>query len=149
MNISELTPRQGNVEVEGTITEVGETKTFRKFDKDLKVSDAILKDDSGTVKLTLWNDDAERFKAGDKIKVVNGYVNEFQGEMQLTAGKFGSLEKVGEGEAPTEGVSGDAGEPVSEETTPEAESSPSTEESESAPEEDKSEESIEPAEEVI
>ena len=28
------------------------------------------------------------------IKVVNGYVNEFQGEKQLTSGKFGSLEKV-------------------------------------------------------
>ena len=38
--------------------------------------------------------DEDNLKAGDKIKVTNGYVNEFQGEMQLTAGKFGKLEVV-------------------------------------------------------
>lgn len=96
--ISELTPRQGNVDVEGVITEVGEVRTFNKFGKPLVVANAILKDDSGTVKLTLWNDDASKYKAGDKIKIANGYVGEFQGEKQLTSGKFGKIEKVGEGE---------------------------------------------------
>ncbi|MDD5192135.1 MAG: OB-fold nucleic acid binding domain-containing protein [Candidatus Nanoarchaeia archaeon] len=96
--IKELTPRQGNVNVEGVITEVGEARTFNKFGRPLVVANAILKDDSGSVKLTLWNDDAGRYKAGDKIKVTNGYVGEFQGEKQLTSGKFGKIEKVGEGE---------------------------------------------------
>lgn len=96
--IKELTPRQGNVNVEGTITEVGETKSFNKFGRQLLVADAILKDDSGAVKLTLWNDDVSKYKAGDKIKIANGYVGEFQGEKQLTAGKFGKIEKIGEGE---------------------------------------------------
>lgn len=94
MKIKELNAGQGNVEVEGTIKEIGETRTFNKFGKDLSVANAILQDDSGSIKLTLWNDDVNRFKDGDKIKVVNGYVNEFQGEKQLTSGKFGSIEKV-------------------------------------------------------
>ena len=102
MTISELSAGQGNVNVEGTITEVGEVKIFNKFGKELKVSNAILKDDSGTIKLTLWNDEASKFKEGDKVKIENGYVNEFQGEPQLTAGKFGKMELVGEG-------AGDAG----------------------------------------
>ena len=96
--ISELTPRQGNVNVEGVITEVGEVRTFNKFGRPLVVANAILKDDSGSVKLTLWNDDASKYKVGDKIKIDNGYVGEFQGEKQLTSGKFGKIEKVGEGE---------------------------------------------------
>ena len=96
--ISELTPKQGNVDVEGVITEVGEARTFNKFGRPLSVANAILKDDSGSVKLTLWNDDANKYKAGDKIKIVNGYVGEFQGEKQLTSGKFGKIEKIGEGE---------------------------------------------------
>ena len=96
--IKELTPRQGNVNIEGTITEVGETKSFNKFGRQLIVADAILKDDSGAVKLTLWNDDVSKYRAGDKIKIANGYVGEFQGEKQLTAGKFGKIEKIGEGE---------------------------------------------------
>ena len=92
MKISELTVRQGNVDVEGTVKEIGEIKNFNKFGRELRVADAMLEDDSGTVKLSLWNDDVEKFKAGDKVKITNGYVNEFQGEKQLTAGKFGKME---------------------------------------------------------
>ncbi len=103
--ISELRSGQGNVEVEGVITELGDTRAFNKYGRELKVANAILKDDSGAVKLTLWNDDVMRFKEGDKIKIINGYVSEFQGEKQLTSGKFGRMEKVGsyDGENQTEG----------------------------------------------
>lgn len=98
MKISELRAGQGNVEIEGIITEIGDTRAFNKYGRELKVSNAILKDDSGAIKLTLWNDDVMRFKEGDKIKIINGYVSEFQGEKQLTSGKFGRMEKIGEGE---------------------------------------------------
>jgi replication factor A1 len=107
MKISELSIGQGNVEVEGTVKEIGEPKVFNKFGKDLSVANAMLQDDSGSIKLTLWNDDVSRFKDGDKLKVVNGYVNEFQGEKQLTSGKFGSLEKV-DGSASTESTADSA-----------------------------------------
>ncbi|MEK6873090.1 MAG: SOSS complex subunit B family protein [Nanoarchaeota archaeon] len=94
MKISELTIRQSNVDVDGVITEMGEIRTFDRFGRELKVANAVLKDDSGSIKLTLWNDDTN-LKEGDKVKVVNGYINEFQGEKQLTAGKFGKIEVVG------------------------------------------------------
>lgn len=100
--ISELFVRQGSVEVEGTIKEIGEVRSFDKFGRQLKVADAILEDDSGSIKLTLWNDDISRFKQGDNVKVVNGFVNEFQGEPQLTSGKFGRIEKAGEGSSEPE-----------------------------------------------
>jgi len=112
VKVSELEIRQGNADVEGTIKEVGEIKTFNKFGRELRVADAILEDDSGSVKLTLWNDDATKFQAGDKVKISNGYVNEFQGEKQLTAGKFGSIEKIGAGEE----VEATSEEPASEES---------------------------------
>ena len=94
MKISELNSGQGNVEVEGTIKEIGETRSFNKYGRELKVANAIFSDDSGSIKLTLWNDDVTRFKDGDKIKISNGYVSEFQGEKQLTSGKFGTMAKV-------------------------------------------------------
>ena len=96
--ISELKTGQGNVEIEATITEIGEIRNFNKYGRELRVADALIRDDSGTMKLTLWNNDATRFKEGDKIKVPNGYVREFQGEKQLTSGKFGTIEKIGESE---------------------------------------------------
>jgi len=46
MTISELNPGQGNVDVEGTIIEIGEPRTFNKFGRELKVANAILQDDS-------------------------------------------------------------------------------------------------------
>jgi replication factor A1 len=98
MKISELFVRQGGVEVEGTIKELNEPRIFNKFGKELKVADAILEDDSGAIKLTLWNEDIEKIKAGDKVRISKGYVNEYQGEKQLTSGKFGKIEKIGKDE---------------------------------------------------
>jgi replication factor A1 len=97
MTIKELKAGQGNVNVQGVITEVGEIRVFNKFGRELRVANAILKDDSGTIKLTLWNDEADKYKEGNEIKIENGYVNEFQGEPQLTAGKFGKIVLLGEG----------------------------------------------------
>ena len=131
MKISELNIGQGNVEVEGTIKELDEAKTFNKFGKDLSVANAMLQDDSGSIKLTLWNDDVTRFNDGDKLKVVNVYVNEFQGEKQLTSGKFGSLEKV-DGSAPAEPSESTESAPADEEAPAEE----PTEDSEATPEEE-------------
>lgn len=98
MNISDLKAGQGSVEVIAVIKSFEDEKSFNKYGRMLKLRNAILADDSGEVKLTLWNDDTGKYKEGDKIKITNGYVNEFQGEKQLTAGKFGKIEKVQEEE---------------------------------------------------
>ncbi|MDD5193698.1 MAG: OB-fold nucleic acid binding domain-containing protein [Candidatus Nanoarchaeia archaeon] len=112
--ISELTSKQGNVNVEGVIKELGEKRTFNKYGRQLIVVNAILDDGSGTIKLTLWNDDADRFREGDSIKITNGYVSEFQGEKQLTSGKFGKIEKVGESKNTSETKNNDEFEESSE-----------------------------------
>ena len=66
-----------------------------KFGKPGRVCNAKVKDDSGEITLTLWNDDIDRVKIGDKVHIINGYVSEWQGEPQLTTGRFGKLEVVG------------------------------------------------------
>jgi len=103
MNISELKTGQGSVEITGEVTEVGEVRTFNKFGKDGRVATAVLKDDSGQIKLSLWNEQIDTVKQGSKVTIKNGYVTEFQGEMQLTTGKFGTLE-VESGAEPAEEV---------------------------------------------
>ena len=95
MQIKDLKPKLGNVDIVIDVVDVGDAREFNKFGKPGKVATAIAKDETGDVKLTLWNDDIEKVKAGDKVHLVNGYVNEWQGEMQLTAGRMGKLEVVG------------------------------------------------------
>ena len=99
MKISDLKPRQNNVDIEGEVKSIEEPKEFQKFGRVGRVSNAILADDSGEIKLTLWNDDIDKVKVGSKVKITNGYINEFQGEKQLTSGRFGKLEIIEEDES--------------------------------------------------
>ncbi|MFC1686038.1 OB-fold nucleic acid binding domain-containing protein [Nanoarchaeota archaeon] len=101
MKISEIQGNQGKIDVEGDVVEISEPREFEKYGKTLRVATAILKDDSGTVKLTLWNEEIGKIKKGDRVAVKNGYARTFRDEVQLTAGKFGKMEVVGEAkEAP-------------------------------------------------
>jgi len=92
MKISELKTKQGNVDIEVEVKSIEEPRSFNKFGKELRVANALVADDSGEIKLTLWNDEIDKVSVGSKVKITNGFVNEFQGEKQLTAGKFGKLE---------------------------------------------------------
>jgi replication factor A1 len=92
LKISELKVNQGKVDVEATVVSVGELRTYNKFGKDIKVKEAVISDGSGEIKLSVWNEDTDKVDAGKKVKITNGYVTEFKGEKQLSAGKFGKLE---------------------------------------------------------
>lgn len=95
MNISELKPGQGKVDVEAVVKSKDTPKTMVKFGRELSLCNAVIEDDSGEIALTLWNNDITKVSVGDKIKITNGYVSEFGGKMQLTSGKFGKLEVIG------------------------------------------------------
>ncbi len=92
MNISEIKPKQGNIDIEAEVVSLGPVREFSKFGKVGKVCNATIKDSSGEVSLTLWNEQVELLKEGSKIKITNGYANEYKGEIQLTTGKSGKLE---------------------------------------------------------
>ncbi|MBU0471037.1 MAG: hypothetical protein KKF89_01580 [Nanoarchaeota archaeon] len=94
MKIKELQPRQGTVDLEAEIVDISPVREFQKFGKPGRVANATIKDDSGSVALTLWNEQVDMVKVGDKVEIKNGYVNEWQGEMQLTTGRNGTLTKI-------------------------------------------------------
>jgi len=95
MEIKDLKPRQGSVEVVGEVIDKGEVREFEKFGKQGKVCNAKIKDATGEVALTLWNEQIEQINVGDTVHIINGYVREWQGEMQLTSGRFGKIEVAG------------------------------------------------------
>jgi replication factor A1 len=97
MEIKDLKPKQGSVEIVAEVIEKGEVREFEKFGKQGRVCNAKIKDSSGEIALTLWNEQIDEINVGDKVHVENGYVNEWQGEMQLTSGKFGKIEVEGKG----------------------------------------------------
>jgi replication factor A1 len=94
MKLSELQPRQGGVNVKVEVTDIGPVREFQKFGEPGRVVTAIVKDDSGEMVLTLWNEQIDQVAKGDTIEIENGYVNEWQGEKQLTPGRKGTIKKV-------------------------------------------------------
>lgn len=94
MKISELQPKQGNVELKAEIVDISPVREFQKFGKAGRVANATIKDDSGQVTMTLWNEQIDLVKVGDKIEVKDGYVNEWQGDLQVTTGRNGTLNKL-------------------------------------------------------
>jgi len=57
-----------------------------------KVCDALVGDETGSVYLTLWDDNIDKVKEGETVQVKNGYVNLFRGNIRLNIGKYGTLE---------------------------------------------------------
>jgi len=94
MKVKELKSGQGKVDVVVDVKTKGEIRTINKYGRDLKLCNALVGDDSGEISLTLWNDDCDKVKQGNAIRITNGYVSEFNGKLQLTSGKFGKLEVV-------------------------------------------------------
>ncbi|HEX9862934.1 MAG TPA: OB-fold nucleic acid binding domain-containing protein [Candidatus Bathyarchaeia archaeon] len=81
------------VDVEAQVTEKGNPREVmsRFKDETYTVADAVVADETGSIKLTLWNEQIDQVNVNDKIKIENGYVTSFKGEIQLNAGKYGKL----------------------------------------------------------
>ncbi|HEX6562376.1 MAG: OB-fold nucleic acid binding domain-containing protein [Nitrososphaera sp.] len=95
MKISELKPGMRNVSVTAKVDSVGQPRTVNlKAGGTNTVADAIISDDSGSIKLSLWGDDINKIQTGDRISVENGYINTFKGENSISVGKFGKLTKA-------------------------------------------------------
>ena len=93
MKIKELRDGMKNVSVEAKVMEKSEPREVmsRFKDETYTVADAVVADETGSIKLTLWNEQIDQVNVNDKIKVENGYVTSFRGEIQLNVGRYGTL----------------------------------------------------------
>lgn len=81
------------VYVEGKVIEKSETREVlaRFSDTVHRVATVVIADETGKVKLTLWNDQIGQVEVNYLVKVEKGYVSNFRGEIQLNVGKYGKL----------------------------------------------------------
>ena len=93
MKINELHDGMKRVNVQARVTEKSDSREVvsRFKDQTYRVATAMVADETGTVKLTLWNDQIELVNVNDTVRVENGYVTSFRGEIQLNVGKYGTL----------------------------------------------------------
>lgn len=95
MKISELKDGIRQVDVEGEIVDIPEARTVSlRTGGQARVTDAELRDDTGSIKLTLWDEQIGMVKVGSRVKIENGYTNSFRGEIRLNVGRYGKLSLV-------------------------------------------------------
>jgi replication factor A1 len=93
LKIKELRDKMRNVTIEGKVMEKSDAhEVLSRFkDETYKVASAIIGDETGTIKMPLWNEQIDKVNVDNMVKVENGYVSSFRGEIQLNVGKFGKL----------------------------------------------------------
>ncbi len=97
MNISELTNDMRHVTIEGVVEKITEPRTVNlRAGGSAQVADATITDDTGNIKLSLWDDQIKMIKEGDKILIENGYTQSFRGENSLNIGRYGKLTVIDE-----------------------------------------------------
>ena len=88
-----LQAQQLNIDVVAKVVQKSDTREVRsRFgDKTLRVADAIIEDESGKIKLTLWNEQIDQVNVEDTVKIENGYIKSYRGEIALNIGRYGKL----------------------------------------------------------
>ena len=57
-----------------------------------RVADALVGDETGSVVLTLWDENIDKINEEATLRITNGYVNLFRGNMRLNIGRYGSYQ---------------------------------------------------------
>ena len=92
MKISELKPGMRRVDITAKLLDISEAREVTtRAGEQSRVATATVTDDSGSVKLTLWNEQIDQVKVNASITIENGYVTSFRGETQLNVGRYGKL----------------------------------------------------------
>lgn len=93
MKISDLKDGMKRVSLAARVDEKNEPRQVnsRYKDETYTVADVIVSDETGTIKLTLWNEQIDQVEVGNTVKIDNGYITSFRGEIQLNVGKYGTM----------------------------------------------------------
>ena len=70
------------------------TMVFTRYGEQARVTNALIADETGTIKLCLWNEKADTVQVGSVVHITNANVTKFRGEKQLTLGKNARLSTI-------------------------------------------------------
>ena len=96
MKVSDL---KANSNVDEIVLKIVEKKEPRKVTKmyggTAKVCDLIGEDEDGKrIQITLWNEEIDRVNVNETVKISNGWVKEWDYQLQVSTGRNGRIEKV-------------------------------------------------------
>ena len=98
--IEDLSLGLSDVNLKGRVLDTDSIRTFSRDDgSEGRVANLVLGDETGRVRVTLWDEKAdvvEEFDPGQSVEVVDGYVRERDGDLELHVGNRGAVEELDE-----------------------------------------------------
>ncbi|MBW2966389.1 DUF2240 family protein [Candidatus Woesearchaeota archaeon] len=94
LQIKNILAGMRSVETVGKVQRVFELREFQTEQRSGKVASLVIADETGSIRIVLWGDQAEKIikiKEGDVLKIINGYVRENQGRKEVHMNDRASL----------------------------------------------------------
>jgi len=91
-SIKDLRAGMSNVHLKAKILEVAEPKrVVTRYGNNATVAKVLIGDETGTIKLCLWNGQITDVSVGDIVQIENAQASMFRGERFLSLGRKGTL----------------------------------------------------------
>ncbi len=98
--VSELKPGMDNLSLKVRVISAEEPKVITTRKGPRTISNAVVGDETGRVKVTLWGDKAGTLKEGQAVEIQGAWTTAYRGEVQVNVGFKGNIEEVGDEEVP-------------------------------------------------
>ena len=105
MKIDELETGMNSVTLTADVKEITDLREVQTKFGPNTVANALIEDDTGSIKLVLWGKQIDKVKPGTKIEITGAYVKEWRDEKQVNLPRNSEItiiEGAAEGEAPAE-----------------------------------------------
>ena len=91
-SIRDLRAGMSHVSLKAKVLEVTQPKhVVTRYGNLASLAKALIADETGKIKLCLWNEQIDSVAAGDTVQIENARTSTFKGERQLSLGKKGHL----------------------------------------------------------
>jgi replication factor A1 len=94
MNVEELSPEADEVEITGKISELPTPRAVSTRYGQKKIVTVVFEDDTGSIDLTLWEEEIDAIEEGAEVHITGAYVREWADDIQLNIGRDGEIEQV-------------------------------------------------------
>ncbi len=98
VKVDDLKPNLRRLNIIVRVVNLGEPRQIRsrRTGSEHRVAEALVGDETGSVLLSLWDDQINRFRSEDVMEIKNGYTSLLRGSLRLNIGRHGTAEKVDE-----------------------------------------------------
>ena len=94
-SIEHLKVGMNHINLKAKVLEVSNPRQVStRYGNYASLAKALIGDETGEIKLALWNDQIDAVSAGDIVQIENARISAFRGERQITLGKNGNISNI-------------------------------------------------------